>query len=143
MKKFLVRTVLSLFILLAASVSLSPPAEAISISFRNPFPHKLWAAVVYLEDSSRKWVVKGWYGVEPRSSRTININESTKGKHVYIHAWTSEATFGGNQYSLKYTVIAEAFQFYAGQPAPAGTKRSQVHFDRWFVENDGSVKWRP
>lgn len=120
------------------------PAEAINIVFENPYPHTLWAAVVYYEDAAGTWATRGWYKVEPHASRNLNFSSSTKRDSVYIHAFTSEASWGGaGENAIRKTVIKEPFKYYDGESCPAGNNRRQVAFDRWYVENDGVVYWRP
>ena len=131
--------------LLFAAIFLLPanPAEAINISLKNPYPQTLFATVVYFEDASGKWVTQGWYKVDPRSNRTLNFSSSTQRDFVYIHAFTSEATWGGSQDSIRRTVIKEPFKYYDGEQCPPGNNRRQVQLDRWYVENDGAVYWQP
>lgn len=143
MKKSLSKMVLGLFIMAAVSLSFSPQAEAINVQLKNSSPHKLWAAIVYFEDSANKWVTRGWYAVDPKSTRNLNFSGSTKKNSVYIHAHTSEATWGGSGESVKRTVIKEAFKYYDGEKCPAGSNRRQVSFDRWYMENNGAVYWSP
>ena len=119
------------------------PAEAINISLKNPYSQNLYAAIVYFEDASGKWVTQGWYKVDPRSTRNLNFSSSSQKDSVYIHAFTSEASWGGSQDSIRRTVIRESFKYYDGEQCPPGNNRRQVHLDRWFVENDGAVYWQP
>ncbi|MDL2281123.1 DUF1036 domain-containing protein [Selenomonadales bacterium OttesenSCG-928-I06] len=115
-------------------------AEAITIQIKNPYSHTLTAAIVYHDSQVQKWFVRGWFKVTPNSTRTINLDESTKQNKVYIHAHTSEASWGSE---MKYIVIKEAFKYEAGKTCPAGTARRQVGFDVWYVENNGFVYWKP
>ena len=134
-----------LFGLLFAALFLLPstPAEAINISLKNPYSQNLYAAIVYFEDASGKWVTQGWYKVDPRSSRNLNFSSSTQRDFVYIHAYTSEASWGGSQDSIRRTVIRESFRYYDGEQCPPGNNRRQVQLDRWYVENDGAVYGQP
>ncbi|TWH48318.1 DUF1036 domain-containing protein [Sporomusa sp. KB1] len=131
-----------LFILLVVAVA-PQPAAAIGISLENPYDQTLWTAIVYFEDSSGKWVTRGWYKVAPNSTRKLDFSSSTKKNSVYIHAHTSEAFWGGSENSIKRTVIKETFKYYDGEPCPPGSNRRQVYLDRWYVENNGIVYWRP
>jgi uncharacterized membrane protein len=119
------------------------PAEAINISLKNPYSQNLYATVVYFEDASGKWVTQGWYRVDPRSSRNLNFSSSTQRDFVYIHAYNSEASWGGSQDSIRRTVIRESFKYYDGEQCPPGNNRRQVQLDRWYTENDGAVYWQP
>lgn len=135
--------VLFAFLVLATLLISANPVEAINVRLENPYPHTLFAAIVYYEDSAEKWATQGWYRVDPRSSRMLNFSSSTQRNFVYIHAYTSEASWGGSQDSIRRTVIKESFKYYDGQSCPPGNNRRQVNFDRWYVENDGAVYWRP
>ncbi|MDD4599511.1 hypothetical protein SDC9_03951 [bioreactor metagenome] len=118
-------------------------AEAININLENPYSDTLWAAVIYYEDSASKWVTRGWYKVEPYNTRNLNFSSSTKRDSVYIYAYTSEASWGGEgENAVKRTVIKEPFKYYDGESCPAGSNRRQVSFDRWYTEN-GVVYWSP
>jgi uncharacterized membrane protein len=143
MKRKIFQVVLGLFIMMGAFTLFAPQAEAITINIQNPYQQKMSVAIVYFEDSTNKWVVRGWYSVEPRQTRALNFSGSTKRDSVWIHANTSEATFGGSGIDPKrYTVTREAFKYFAGEPAPNGTNRRQVGFDRWYAQN-GAVYWKP
>lgn len=144
MKKRVLQTVIGLFIFLAAVV-VPQPAEAINIQINNPYSDTLWAALVYFEDASNKWVTRGWYKVKPHSIRNLDFSSSTKRNSVYVHAHTSEASWGGSgeRPAIERTVIKEAFKYYEGENCPPGSNRRQVSFDRWYVENDGVVYWNP
>ncbi len=138
------KTLLGLWIVLAVSIFPQQQAEAVNVQVKNPYSHTMWTAVVYFEDAAGKWVTRGWYKVEPRSTRTLNFSDSTKRDSVYIHAHTSEASWGGEgENSITRTVIKESFKYYDGQKCPAGNNRRQVKFDRWYMENNGVVYWRP
>ena len=141
MIKTFVKIFVSLFFLLILVGFVAPQdAEAITIRVKNPYSHQLSVALVYYEDSSSRWVVSGWYNVTPNSTRDLNFNNSTKMQTVYIHAHTSEASWGSE---MKYTVIKESFKYFAGEPCPTGNARRQVGFDKWYVENSGYVYWNP
>lgn len=143
MKKSVLSILFGAFILLAA-VMVPQPAEAVNINLRNPYSDTLWTAIVYFEDSSNKWVTRGWYRVDPNSTRNLNFSGSTKKNSVYIHAYTREASWGGSGLDpIKRTVIKESFKYYDGEKCPPGSNRRQVSIDRWYVETDGVVYWRP
>lgn len=137
------KTLLGLWIVLAVAI-FPQQAEAVNVQLENPYSQNLWAAVIYFEDAAGKWVTRGWYKVEPRSTRNLNFSSSTKRDSVYIYAYNSEATWGGEgENAVKRTVIKESFKYYDGQNCPAGSNRRQVAFDRWYMENNGVVYWRP
>ena len=135
---------LLLGLLFAAMFLLWPtPVEAININLKNPYSQNLYAAIVYFDDASGKWVTQGWYKADPYSTRSLNFSSSTQRNSVYIHAYNSEASWGGGQDSIRKTVIKEAFRYYDDEQCPPGNNRRQVQFERWFVENDGAVYWKP
>ena len=141
----LLKLLCSFFLVVALGILVTPKeAAAISIKVNNPHSQQMSVAVVYFEDASNQWLVRGWYTVSPNSVRTLEFNSSTKMKNVWIHAHTSEASWGGGtQNSKNYTVIKEAFKYVAGQTCPTGTNRRQVGFDRWAVNNYGVVNFNP
>ncbi len=142
MKKNVLKTLLGLLVLVMVAF-VPRSAEAVNIKISNPYSDTMWVALVYFEDSAGKWVTRGWYKVSPNDTRNLNFSSSTKRDYVYIHAHTSEASWGGNENSIKRTVIKEAFKYYDGETCPAGSNRRQVYLDRWYAENDGVVYWRP
>lgn len=137
------KTLLGL-LLLAMVILIPQPAEAVNIKVENPYGDTMWVAVVYYEDAANKWATRGWYQVNPHDSRNLNFSSSTRRDSVYIHAYTSEASWGGGgEGAVKRTVIKEAFKYYDGETCPAGSNRRQVGFDRWYMENDGVVYFNP
>ena len=88
----------------------SNPAEAINVSLKNPYTQNLFATTVYFENASGKWATQGWYKVDPRSTRNLNFSSSTQRDYVYIHAYTSEASWGGSRDSIRRVVIRESFK---------------------------------
>ena len=142
MEKKLGRLLLGL-LFLAMFTCLPQKAEAININLENPYPHNMFAAIVYYEDAAGKWVTRGWYKVASYTTRELNFSSSTKRNSVYIYAFTSEASWGGSQEPIKRTVIKESFKYYDGETCPPGNNRRKVQFDRWYAENDGVVYWRP
>lgn len=144
LQKLCGQALLGVMLLLVTCAFAPQPAEAINVQIKNPYPQTMWTAIVYYEDAAKKWVTRGWYKVEPRSTRNLNFSSSTQRNSVYIHAYTSEARWGGSGAdAIKRTVIKEAFKYYDGQSCPAGGNRRQVSFDRHYVENNGVVYWRP
>ena len=143
LKKLFAKGLIGLAVILMAA-SVPQTAEAVNIRMKNPYPHTLWAASVYFEDQAGTWATQGWYRVEPRSYRNINISSATKRSFVYIHAFTSEASWGaGGEGVIARTVIKEPFKYYDGSRCPAGNNRRQVKFSKWHMENDGVVNWTP
>lgn len=143
LKKLFAKGLIGLAVVLMAA-AVPQTAEAINVRLKNPYPHTLWAAIVYFEDQAGSWVTRGWYKVEPRTYRTLNFSSSTKRNVVYIHAYTSEASWGSSgEGVINRTVIKEPFKYYEGESCPAGNNRRQVKFNKWYVENDGVVYWTP
>ncbi len=132
---------LSVFLFLSIfTFALSNRAEAFTLQVTNPYRQTLTVALFYIENSTNRWFVQGWYNVSPNSTRTLNFNNSTRGKTIWIHAYTSEASWGSEK---KYTVIVKAFKYFAGETAPNGEGRRQVGFDKYYIENNGYVYYNP
>ncbi len=129
------------FLLFSLSfVAMPKEAEAITVQVKNPYSQTMQVALVMFNDARNTWLVKGWYSVSPNSTRNLSFSSSTKQNNMYIHAHTSEASWGSER---KYTVISGAFEYVAGQTCPSGDGRRQVGFDRWYAENNGYIYWKP
>ena len=128
------------FLLILVSLIVPQPTEAINVQVTNKYSDSLNVALVYFEDASNRWIVTGWFPVDPYSTRDLNFNNSTRMNSVYIHAYTSEATWGTER---KYTVISDIFKYFAGEHCPDGIGKRQVGFDRYYMENNGYVYFRP
>lgn len=143
LRNMLIKGLIGLWIVLAVTI-IPQQAEAVNVQMSNPYSQTMWAAVVFYDDAAGKWATKGWFKVAPNSSRDLDFSTSTKRDFVYIHAYTSEASWGNSgENSIRRTVIKEAFRYYDGESCPAGSNRRQVSFDKWYVENDGVVYWNP
>lgn len=143
LRNMLIKGLIGLWIVLAVAI-IPQPAEAVDIQMTNPYSHTMWAAVVFFDDAVDKWATKGWFKIEPHSTRYLEFSSSTMRDFVYIHAHTSEASWGDSgEDSIRRTVIKEGFRYYDGEKCPAGSNRRQVKFDKWYVENDGVVYWSP
>lgn len=125
-------------------ISIPKSSEAVSVKLHNPYSQKLTVAIVYFDDQAQQWIVRGWYNVAPQDSRTLNFPNAVSKDSVWIHAHTSEASWGGSgDTPRKYIVVGEAFKYVVGQTPPAGTNRRLVGFDRWYVDNYGVVNFNP
>jgi len=135
---------LSVIVLVVLAMGLSSSASAYSIDVQNPYPTKLFVAIVDYEDEAGTWRVQGWFTVEPLSTKRINRPSSTEKNSVYLYVYSSEASWSGAGIasSVVYTVIGNAFKYYQGQSCPAGPKRRQVHFAKYQLE-DGFLYWTP
>ena len=119
-------------------------AEAITIRVQNRYDQKMWVSFVLYNDAQKIWEVRGWWEVTPKSTRDLDFNSSTKSSKVWIHAYTSEASWGGSgEEARRYTVISEVFRYQAGKTAPQGKGRRQVGFTRYIAGNNGIVVYRP
>lgn len=133
-----------LLVLTLGLISMPKESEAIAVKIRNPYSQNMTVAVVYFDDSTQQWIVRGWYNVEPKTNKTLNFANAISKDAVWIHAHTSEANWGGSGDTPRhYIVTKEAFKYVAGQAAPAGTNRRKVGFDKWYVDNYGVVNFRP
>ncbi|TWH48319.1 DUF1036 domain-containing protein [Sporomusa sp. KB1] len=144
MKKNVCKAILGLFLLLA--VSIPQPAAAFDIFIENPYSQTMWTSLVYYEDAAGKWVTRGWYKIEANSTRHLEFPSSTQRTFLYLHAYTSEASWGGiGEDAIKRTVIKEGFKYYDGESCPPGGNRRQVSFDRLYMENEstGTFSWAP
>jgi len=130
LRNMLVKGLIGLWIVLAVAV-IPQPAEAVNIQMTNPYSQTMWAAVVLFDDAAGKWATRGWYKVAPHSTRDLVFSSSTNRDFLYIHAYTSEASWGGSgENAITRTVIKEGFRYYDGETCPAGSNRHQVKFDK-------------
>ena len=139
------RLVMGVFLVVLAGLFFSPfKAEAISLMINNRYEHDMAVAVVYFDDDAGKWRVRGWYNAPAHTEKMVHFNESAKSNKIWIHAYTSEATWGGDGDDvIKRTVISKAFNYIDGQTAPYGEGRREVVFSRYYAENDGVVRFLP
>ena len=122
------------------------PAQALAFNVyaTNQYPHKMWLAFIEWDDSAATWRCHGWQNVEPYSSKSIAFNNSTEGRYVYIYAYTSEASFGGDGYasSIPRVVNGDKFSYYDGETCPNGKNRRQVYFVQYEIV-EGRVDFTP
>lgn len=133
-----------LLVLTLGIVSLPQLSEAITVKLNNRYPQRMNVALVYFDDSVSQWIVRGWYNVDAGKTRIINLGNAISNNAVWIHAHTSEASWGGSgDTPRKYIVTGDAFKYVAGQAAPNGPNRRAVGFDKWYADNYGVVNFRP
>jgi uncharacterized membrane protein len=133
--------IFSLFIF-AAVAAIPMTAEAITIKATNRFSQQMSLALILYDSGAKKWYTVGWYTVTPNSTRTLNFNGSLNNV-VYIHAYNSEAKWGGGEGSVTRTVIKKPFKYYSGAAAPSGEGRRTERFSKKYAENNGTVYWKP
>lgn len=131
---------------LVAVFAAALPAQALAYTLHitNNYSQKLFVARLDWSDSAGDWRTKGWYGVDPHSTRHITINDSTEKKNVYLYANTSEATFGGEGYpkSVARYVISDAFDYLGPNGCPSGSNYRKVYFANYEIEG-GHVDYTP
>ena len=144
-KRFYVKTFLSIALFLALAVCMLPKdAEAVTIRVQNRYSQTMWLSFVLYNDAKGVWEVRGWWNVSPNSTRNLDFNGSTKQRNVWIHAYTSEAQWGGAGNTPRYyTVLSETFRYQAGKAAPNGKGSRKVGFTKYVAENNGIVNYRP
>ncbi len=101
-----------------------------TLVIQNENPFSTWASIAYQEKSGR-WVVHGWWKMEPRRSRTIHVN--THNRYVYIYAENLDErryySGGRNDRTARnYNVVREGFKFAIGKVR--GREKRLVRFKR-------------
>ena len=123
-----------LFVAFALCLTAPGKADAQNIIVTNSHSHRMVLAVV-AKPVNRSWIVKGWWTINPHSTRELVFNNISAGSDkIYIHAHTSEASWGTEK---RYTVIKSSFEYPAGQRCPNGDGRRQVGFDCYYFDQAG------
>ncbi len=96
-----------MFILLCA---LSGTAEARkTLVLKNNAPYELFAAFCYKNNESQQWLVKGWWRIKAKSTRTVHLD--TNNGHVYVYAENRHHKLyyaGNNSSSNRYFTVFDA-----------------------------------
>lgn len=122
----------------------SQPAFAYTLKAVNPYSENLYIALIDFDDNSGQWCCHGWREVKAESTRLINIPSSTAQNHIYIYAYTANASWDGEGYdsSVKRTVIKEKFSYLDGEKCPSGHNGRQEYFKKYELY-DGYLEWQP
>jgi len=133
-----------LFMVTLVFITIPKQALAYTINATNSYPHRMAIAMLDYNDENQQWRCHGWTVVQPNSSRTIQVESSTKGKAVYLYASTSEASFSGAGYasSIGRTVNGNAFSYYEVNACPDGPNRRLEYFMKYDIV-DGYVDFAP
>ena len=138
------RKLVGLFIVAMVLISVPQEAFAFSVYVKNPYSQPLSVATLSFEDNENTFYCHGWFNIPPYSSKTINIEDSTRSKAVWLYAFNSEATFGGEGYagSVGRVVINDMFGYYDNGSCPGGANRRTVYFTKWELDG-GAVYYTP
>ena len=144
MKSSLTKILVVLCMATVFAVTVPAQALAYTLHVTNNYSDNLFVARLDWSDSAGDWRTKGWYAVEPHSTKHITINDSTAKKNVYLYAKTSEASFGGDGYpkSVSRFVISDAFDYLGANGCPSGRNYRKVYFANYEIE-DGHVNYTP
>ena len=144
-KMAMLKVLMGLFILTMVFIAAPQQAQAYTLEVYNPNSEQLSFALVDYNDEYASWKVKGWYTVSPNSTRTLEFTSSTRGKFIYIYAYTSKYSWSGAAYngSITRTVMGKSFGYYTPEEqCPEGPNRRTVSFRKWSLEND-YLYWTP
>lgn len=133
-----------LFIVAMVLISIPQQAFAFPVYVHNPYSQSLSVATLSFEDNENAYYCHGWFNIPPYSTKTINIPDSTRSNAVWLYAYTSEATFGGEGYagSVGRYVINSMFGYY-NNTCPDGPNRRLVYFTKWEKDSNGVVDYTP
>ncbi|TWH44957.1 CAP domain-containing protein [Sporomusa sp. KB1] len=139
MKKYtwtISKLVMSLFILAAVSIAALPQAEAVKLTVTNNYDKAKSFSILYHEDSTNKWLCRGWYNVPANTTKEYNFSGSTSPAYAYLYStvWTGD----GEEDAVRRTVINNKFRYYDGESCPAGSNRHTVNFSKFAMCVNGA-----
>ena len=129
------------FLFIVSGIATPQPIDAFYVRVENPYKDQILnLAIVHYDDNANKWLVRGWYRVNPRSPvQNFFFNFSNKMDYVYIHAFAENASWGSEE---NFTVRKDNFEYYIGEECPAAPERRLVGFDKYYQDKNGYVYWK-
>ena len=130
------KLVMSLFIITAVAVTALPQAEAFKLTVTNNYDKDKSFSILYHEDSTNKWLCRGWFTVAAGVTKDFNFSDSTSPAHAYLYStvWTGD----GEEGAVRRTVINNKFRYYDGESCPEGSNRHQVNFSKFNMCVNGA-----
>ena len=137
MKKF--------FLLFTALCILSgfaaPMVSALELRLENTFDSKLDVAVVYFDSKQKEWRTRGWYTVNPHSTRTITFKSSKPTAYFYSQLAGRKIWWGkGDLYRF---VRGPAFSYFDSETCPDGARRRKEKFTKYKANKNGIIHYKP
>lgn len=115
-------------------------AEAFDVRFINDFDKKMSVVVAYFDADAQKWRTRGWYLVEPHSTKKVTLKASKTTAYIYAELAGKGTTWGNGDISR--TVINQAFSYFDGQDCPQGSSRRTIKLTKYTV-NNGAIDFKP
>lgn len=143
-KNSLVKVLCSLFLLTIISSAFPIQALAYTMLVTNNYSQTLHVALFDWSNKEGEWHRHGWYNVDPHNSRELKMPGSTQKNKVYVYAYTSEATFGGDGYAgtIARVVSNSSFDCWNKDDVPPGRNPRTVVFAPYEIE-EGWVTFEP
>ena len=89
-------------------------ADALEISINNNTESTVFMAFSYLDKSTDKWVVDGWYNIEKNGKNLITLN--TENGIYYLYAeFSNGKKIEGGDYSVNLDVAPQSFYYTQDQ----------------------------
>ena len=131
-----------LAVIFAVLIVCAQPARALAIELRiqNDFNNRLHVAVIYYDQTYKRWRTQGWFTAEPRRERIVTFDTSYQVIYLFAELAGRNLTWGRGD--AQKTVISEAFSYYDGQNCPNGTRRLVRNFTK-YTSTSGVVYFRP
>lgn len=129
------KVLMSLLVITAITLTALPQAEAFKLTITNNYDKAKSFSILYHEDSTNKWLCRGWYTVPAGTSKEYNFSSSSP-SHAYIYSsvWNGE----GEEGAVRRTVISDKFKYYDGETCPQGSNRHQVTFSKFGMCVNGA-----
>ncbi len=101
-----------------------------TIVFKNKAPHMLLMAFCYQDSTSKQWIVKGWWKLKAKGTRTVHL--STNNSNVYVYAENRKHnlyyTGGKSSLDLHFTIFNQEFRSTSDTRLTSENSR-RVRFD--------------
>ena len=127
----MLKKTISLAYLSLATISSS---YALDVTVNNEADASVSMAFSYLDSNTQKWVVDGWYNVEPKAKSIINLNTDNGIYYLYAEFSNGKKIEGGKNSVHLYV---KASEFFYSQDESLQDSKFQARFVR--AKSDGKV----
>ncbi len=100
-----------------------------TLVLKNQAPFDLYAAFCYQDSVSKQWIIKGWWKLNARGTRTVHLN--TYNGNVYIYAENRHKKYayaGKNSSARNFLVFNHEFRT-TNKTKPTGNESRIVRFN--------------
>lgn len=135
MIKVLGKAFMGLLVISVVMVAFLPQAESFELTITNNYDQESLFSILYHEDSTNKWLCKGWYSVPAATTKDFNFNSSSP---FYAYIYSSVCDGEGEEDAILRMVVNDKFQYYDGENCPMGMNRRQVTFSKFTMNESGA-----